>query len=183
MAHIIQIKVSANIDVRCTETKKLVMYITVCMPKRKRIRKCRGGRHKVRKIKVLTILRHQNHYGGQIGCNPGNLIEINIINNLSSKSTCKEFFCTGLFNARSVGTDEKWTEMKEYVTDQAADILFLTEMWLRPFDDKIKCADLTPSDCTINSFAATVKLAVLAKNSVAHWITYTSKFTFNNASF
>ena len=61
-------------------------------PKRKRVRKCRGGRRKVRKIKVLTILRHQNRYGGQIGCNPGNLIEINIINNLSSKSTCKEFF-------------------------------------------------------------------------------------------
>ena len=49
------------------------------MPKRKRIRKCRGGQLKVRKIKVLTILRHQNRYGGQIGCNPGNLIEINII--------------------------------------------------------------------------------------------------------
>ena len=61
-------------------------------PKRKRVRKCRGGRRKVRKINVLTILRYQNLYGGQIGCNPGNLIEINIINNLSSKSACTEFF-------------------------------------------------------------------------------------------
>ena len=60
-------------------------------PKCKRVRKCRGGRRKVRKIKVITILRHLNRYGGQIGFNPGNLIEINIINNLSSKSTCKEF--------------------------------------------------------------------------------------------
>ena len=41
-------------------------------PKCKRVRKCRGGRRKVRKIKVLTILRHQNHYSGQIGYNPGN---------------------------------------------------------------------------------------------------------------
>ena len=81
------------------------------------------GRSKVRKIKVLTILRHQNRYSGQIGYNPGNLIEINIINNLSSKSTCKEFFRIGLFNARSVGTDEKPTEIKEFVTDQAIDIL------------------------------------------------------------
>ena len=76
-------------------------------PNRKRIRKCRGGRRKVRKIKVRTILRHQNRYGGQSGCKPGNLIEINIINNLSSKSTCKDFFRIGLFNVRFVGTDEK----------------------------------------------------------------------------
>ena len=38
--------------------------------KRKRIRKCKGGRRKVRKIKVLTRLRHQNRYSGQIGYNP-----------------------------------------------------------------------------------------------------------------
>ena len=55
-----------------------------------------------------------------------------------------------------------------------------------PFDDEIKCADLTPSDYTIISFARNSKggeIAVLAKNSVAHQITYTSKFTFNYASF
>ena len=138
-------------------------------------------RRQIRKIKVLIILRHQNRYG----CNPGNLIERNIINNLSSKSTCKEFFRIGLFNARSIGTDEKWTEIKEFVTDQAVDLPFLTETWVRPFDDEIKCADLTPSDYTINSFASNSKgggIAVLAKNSVAHPITYTRKFTFNHTS-
>ena len=53
-------------------------------------------------------------------------------------------------------------------------------------DDEIKCVDLTPSDYTINSFARNSKgggIAVLAKNSVAHRITYTSKFTFNHVSF
>ena len=67
--------------------------------------------------------------------------------------------------------DEKQTEIKEFVTDQAIDILFLTETWLRPFHDEIKCADLTPSDYTINSFACNSRgdgIAVLAKNSVAH---------------
>ena len=98
-----------------------------------RIHKYRGGRRKVRKITVLTILRHQNRYGGQIGCNPGNLIEINIINNLSSKSICKEFFCIGLFNARSIGTDEKQTEIKEFVTDQAVDtVLILCKYLIAP---------------------------------------------------
>ena len=95
--------------------------------KHNRTRKFREGRHNVRKIKVLAILSHQNHYSGQIGYNPVNLIEINIINNLSSKSTCKESFRIGLFKARSVGTDEKRTEIKEFVTDQATDILFLTQ--------------------------------------------------------
>ena len=85
-------------------------------PKHKRICKCRGGQRKVRKIKVVTIPRYQNRYSGQIGYNPGNLIEINIVNNLSSKSTFKECFRIGLFNARSIGTDEKRTEIKEFVT-------------------------------------------------------------------
>ena len=76
---------------------------------------------------MVTIPRHQNHDSAQIGYNHGNLIEINIVNNLSSKSTCTESFRTGLFNAQSVGTDEKQTEIKEFVTDQAIDILFLTE--------------------------------------------------------
>ena len=67
-------------------------------PKHKRVRICRGGRCKVRKIKVLTILRHQNRYSGQIGYNPGNLYEINIVNNRLSKSKCKESFRIGLFN-------------------------------------------------------------------------------------
>ena len=71
----------------------------------------------------------------------------------------------------SVGTDEKRTQIKEFVTNQAIDILFLTETWLRPFDDKIICADLTPSDYTINSFAHNSKgggIAVIAKNSLTH---------------
>ena len=65
---------------------------TICVkPKRKRINKCRGERGNVRKIKVLTILRHQNRYSGQIGYDPGNLIEINT-NNISSKSAFKNHF-------------------------------------------------------------------------------------------
>ena len=35
-------------------------------PKRKRVNKCRGGRRKIRKIKALTTLRHQNRYSGQL---------------------------------------------------------------------------------------------------------------------
>ena len=44
--------------------------------------------------------------------------------------------CCTLF-ARSVGTDEKRIEIKEFVTDQAIDILFLTETWLRPSNDEL----------------------------------------------
>ena len=92
----------------------------------------------------------QNRYSGQISYNPVNLIKIYIINNLSSKSTCKESFRIGLFNVRSIGTDK------------AIDILFLT--WLRPFDDEIKCNDLTPSDYTINSFVRNSRDGGIASN-------------------
>ena len=109
-----------------------IIYFRI-KPKRKCIRKCRGGQCKVRKIKVLTILRHQNRYDGQIGCNPENLIEINIMNTLLSKSTCKEFFRIGLFNAWSIGTDEKRTKIKEFVTDQAVDILFSNRNMIEAF--------------------------------------------------
>ena len=57
---------------------------------------------------------------------------------------------------------------------------------LRPSNDDIKYTDLTPSGYTINSFAHNSEyggIAVLAKNSVAHQITYTSKFTFIHTSF
>ena len=153
---------------------------------RKRIRKCRGGRRKIRKIKVFARPRHQNHYSGQIGYSTENLIEINIFNYLSSKSTCTESFRICLFNAWSVGTDEKQTKIKEFVTDQAINILFLTETWLKLSDDEIKCTNLTPSGYTVSSFTCNNRgggIAMLAKNSVVHLITYTSKFTFNHTSF
>ena len=140
-------------------------------PERKGICKCTGRQREVREIKVVTIPRHQNRYSGQTGYNHGNLIETNTVNNLSSKSTGTESFRIGLFNARSVGTDEKRTEIKEFFTDQAIDILFITETWLKPSDDEIKCTDLTPLGYTINSFARNSRgggIAVLAKNSVAH---------------
>ena len=113
----------------------------------------------------------------------GNLIEIKIVNNLSSKS---ELFRICLFDAWSIGTDEKQTKIKKFITDQAINMLFLTETWLRPFDDEIKCTNLMPSGYTVNSFARNSGgggITVLAMNSIAHRITYTSKFTFNHTSF
>ena len=51
---------------------------------------------------------------------------------------------------------------------------------------KLNVSDLTPSDYTINSFARNSRgggIEVLAKSSVVHRITYTSKFILNHAFF
>ena len=49
-----------------------------------------------------------------------------------------------LFNARSVSTSRKKTEICNFIIDNDVDIMFLTETWLRPSGDEAKCADLAP---------------------------------------
>ena len=56
-----------------------------------------------------------------------------------------------LFNARSVGTSRKRTEICNLITDNNVD-MFLTETWLRPSGDEAKCADLAPPGYTVHSF-------------------------------
>ena len=65
-------------------------------------------------------------------------------------------------------------------------MMFIKETWLRSSGDEIKCNDLTRPGYTLNSLACDSRgggIALLAKNSVAHLIKYTSKFTFNHTSF
>ena len=57
-----------------------------------------------------------------------------------------------LFNARSVGTPEKRCEISNYINDNAIDLMFLTETWLRSHGDEAKIADLAPSGYAVKSF-------------------------------
>ena len=60
--------------------------------------------------------------------------------------------CFSLFNARSVGTSRKRTEICNFITDSDVDIMFLTETWIRPSGDEAKCADLAPPGYSVHSF-------------------------------
>ena len=64
--------------------------------------KCRGGRHKVKKIKVAATSRQQKLYSGQIGSNPGYLIKLKLVSKPfcifeSPISTRIEPFCIWTF--------------------------------------------------------------------------------------
>ena len=52
-----------------------------------------------------------------------------------------------LFNARSVGTKEKGVAISDFIVDNAVDIMFVTQTWLKTYDDEAKCADITPTGC------------------------------------
>ena len=57
-----------------------------------------------------------------------------------------------LFNARSVGTPEKRCEISNYINDNAIDLMFLTETWLRSHGDEAKIVDLASSGYAVKSF-------------------------------
>ena len=59
-----------------------------------------------------------------------------------------------LFNARSVSTSRKKTEICNFITDNDVDIMLLTETWLRSSGDEAKCADLAPPGYSSTLFLA-----------------------------
>ena len=58
---------------------KMAFRINHVKLKRKRTRKCRGGRCKVKKIEVVATSRQQKPYSGQSGSNPENLIKLKLV--------------------------------------------------------------------------------------------------------
>ena len=66
-----------------------------------------------------------------------NLINVNT-------SQCQTFLRICCFNAQSVGTSERRTNIEHFVVDEQIDILFITETWLRRQGDEAKCVDMTP---------------------------------------
>ena len=49
-----------------------------------------------------------------------------------------------LFNARSVDTSRRRSDISTFILDNNIDIMLLTEIWLRPAGDEAKIADLAP---------------------------------------
>ena len=78
-----------------------------------------------------------------------------------------------LFNAGSVGTAEKQTEICNFVQDQNIDILFLTETWLTAKGDETKCVDMCPAGYNAQSFPRLSRgggLAVIYRSSLQRYI-------------
>ena len=57
-----------------------------------------------------------------------------------------------LFNARSVGTSRRRSDISTFMLENNIDIMLLTETWLRPAGDEAKIADLAPPGYSVLSF-------------------------------
>jgi len=71
---------------------------------------------------------------------------------LQTKPTLANDISIALFNARSVNSPEKGTEINTFITDNNIQLVFLTETWLRASGDGTRCTDLTPAGYSIRSF-------------------------------
>ena len=57
-----------------------------------------------------------------------------------------------LFNARSVGTSRRRSDISTFIQDNNIDTMLLTETWPRPAGDEAKIADLAPPGYSVLSF-------------------------------
>ena len=90
-----------------------------------------------------------------------------------------------LFNARSVGTPEKRTEMSKFIFAIDTDLLFLIEACLRLRGDKAKCVDLAPIGYAIKSLPRPFPgggLAAIFRDSLSTCLTSSTTFTFDHSS-
>ena len=127
-----------------------------CQSKRKKKRPYRARRRKQQGRPIPELLSSRNEHSTCLRqrcdsrVNSCNLIHVPLL----SPKTQSRGRTVALFNARSVGTPEKRTEMSSFILDNDIDLLFLTETWLRPCGDEAKCADLAPSGYAVKSSPA-----------------------------
>ena len=70
----------------------------------------------------------------------------------SLTSSAENTLLVCLFNARSVGTSRRRSDISTFIQDNNVDIMLLTETWLRPAGDEAKIADLDPPGYLVLSF-------------------------------
>ena len=125
-----------------------------CKKKTGKKRPYRAGRRKTkgRKIPVISSTAFTSVPTCSVNrpsANFDNLIQVP----LSSQPQDRQGqLCVALFNACSVGTPEKRTEIADFIIVLCVDVLFFTETWLRQAGDEVKCADLAPPGFTAKSF-------------------------------
>ena len=69
-----------------------------------------------------------------------------------SSSPAENTLLVCFFNARSVGTSRRRSDISTFIQDNDSDIMLLTETWLRPAGDEAKIADLALPEYSVLSF-------------------------------
>ena len=159
--------------------------IGFCLP-RKRSR--RGGKN-LRKGRPIDLITHcVLPVGPQTDLRMPSSVNFNnlITTPLQTKPTLANDISIALFNARSVNSPEKRTEIDTFITDDNIQLMFLTETWLRAIGDDARCSDLTPAGYSIRSFPWPSRgggLAVIFHDCYSSRISFTTSFPFDHPSF
>ena len=128
-------------------------------------RRCRGGVHMQRPMQQLVTSRAPYPMYGTNediqpidivvrcrlfsqpstrGVNQTNIVSIETVK--IPKAIKQETISVGYLNARSVKAEDRPQDIKDFITDNALDMLAITETWLSPGDkDNIAAAEITPS--------------------------------------
>ena len=69
-----------------------------------------------------------------------------------SSSSAENTLLVCLFNARSVDSSRRRSDISTFIQDSNINIMLLTETWLRPAGDEAKIADLAPPGYSVLSF-------------------------------
>ena len=159
--------------------------IAFCLP-RKRSR--RGGKNLKKGRPIDLIAPCVLPVGPQIDLRMPSSVNFNnlITIALQTKPALANDISIALFNARSVNSPEKRTEINTFITDENIQVMFLTETWLRARGDDARCSDLTPAGYSVRSFPRPSRgggLAVIFHDRYSSRISFTTPFPFDHSSF
>lgn len=112
-------------------------------------RRTRAGVNMKRPIKTVCNTNRRLPVPAATGVNPSNLVVVPVVSSApKTESTCI------LLNAQSVCN--KATTVHEHVLDQKADLVFLTETWLKPNNSAV-IHEMTPPGYTFTGKCRTTK--------------------------
>ena len=108
-----------------------------------------------------------------------------------SSSSAENTLIVCLFNARSVGTSRRRSDISTFIQDNNIDIMLLTETWLRPAGDEAKIADLAPPGYSVLSFPRSAGgsgakgggIAFVIRDSLKPHVATTSSFPVHHPCF
>ena len=114
-----------------------------------------------------------------------NLINVPILSSLSESRFSNNSIRISLFNACSISTSVKQSEINNFILDHQIDVFFIVETWLKGVGDEAKIADLTPSGYATRSFPQAHRggLAIIARSHILQNIAFKSSFSFEHNSF
>ena len=110
---------------------------------------------------------------------------------LLSSSSAENTLLVCLFNARSVGTSRRRSDISTFIQDNDIDIMLLTETWLRPAGDEAKIADLAPPEYSVLSLPRSAGgsgakgggIAFVIRDSLKPHVATTSSFPVHHPCF